>query len=127
MDLGRDKIVTELISRLETPPLLSCESKKGGVVKVEGTWGSFAPLLAVHISKKLGRPILYICPHIDDADRIAEDLRTFGGENVETLGAWEGGEDLADATDETRTERLKLVSRISSGLRKGFRDRKSVV
>ncbi|GAI54778.1 unnamed protein product, partial [marine sediment metagenome] len=32
---------------------------------------------------------------------------------IETLGAWEGEEDLADATDEIRAERLKLVSRIS--------------
>jgi len=105
MKLGQDKTITEIISRLE----------RGGEVKVEGTWGSFAPLLAVHISEKLGRPILYICPHIDDADRIAEDLRTFGGENVETLGAWEGGEDLADATDEIRAERMRVVMKVLSG------------
>jgi len=114
MDLGRDKIVTEIISRLETAPLLSCESKKGGVVKVEGTWGSFAPLLACYISQKIARPILYISPHIDDADKVADDLHTFGGEGVETLPAWEGEEDLADATDEIRGERLRVVTRYSS-------------
>jgi hypothetical protein len=32
MDLGQDKIVSELISRLEAAP-------GEGVVKVEGTWG----------------------------------------------------------------------------------------
>jgi transcription-repair coupling factor (superfamily II helicase) len=111
MDLSRDKTIAEIVSRLE-----AAGDGKGEVkVKVEGTWGSFAPLLAVHISKKLGRPILYICPHIDDADRIAEDLRTFGGENVETLGAWEGGEDLADATDEIRAERMRVVMKVLSG------------
>ena len=114
MDLGRDKIVTEIISRLETPPVLSCESKKGGVVKVEGTWGSFAPMLACYISQKIRRPILYISPHIDDADKIADDLHTFGGEGVETLPAWEGEEDIADATDEIRAERLRVVTRCSS-------------
>ena len=46
MELERDKVVTELISRL----------KNGDrAVKVEGTWGSFARLLAVHISKVLKR------------------------------------------------------------------------
>jgi transcription-repair coupling factor (superfamily II helicase) len=107
MNLGRDKIVAEIISRLET-------TRDGkGVVKVEGTWGSFARLLAAYISDKLGRPVLYICPHIDDADRAADDLHAFGAERVEALGAWEGEEDLADATDEIRADRLKLVSRIS--------------
>ncbi len=106
MDLGRDKTVREIVSRL---------ARGGeGVVKVEGTWGSFARMLGVHVSERLGRPILYVCPHIDDADQAADDLHTFGGERVEALAAWEGEEDLADATDEIRAERLKLVSRIAS-------------
>jgi transcription-repair coupling factor (superfamily II helicase) len=106
MELGRDRTVAEIISRLKN----ACG---GGAVKVEGTWGSFAPLLAAYISKKLGRPILYLRPHIDDADKAADDLHTFGAENIEALPAWEGEEELADATDEIRTERLKLISRIS--------------
>jgi len=107
MNLGRDKIVAEIISRLKT-------AKQGEVaVKVEGTWGSFAHLLAAYISEKLERPILYICPHIDDADKTTDDLHAFGRETIETLGAWEGEEYLADATDEIRAERLKLVSCIS--------------
>jgi len=106
MELGRDRTVAEIISRLE--------STRGGVVRVEGTWGSFAPLLGAYISKELGRPILYVCPHIDDADKVADDLHTFGAENIEALSAWEGEEELADATDEIRAERLKLVSRRSS-------------
>jgi len=107
MDLGRDKTVTKIISRLEA-------AKNGWVVKVEGTWGSFARLLAAYISEKLDRPVLYICPHIEDADKAADDLQTFGCKEVEQLAAWEGEEELADATDETRTERLKLVARLSS-------------
>jgi transcription-repair coupling factor (superfamily II helicase) len=106
MELVQDRTVTEIISRLKI-------AQGGGAVKVEGTWGSFAPLLAAYISKELGRPILYIRPHIDDADKVADDLHTFGVENVETFVAWEGEEELADATDEIRTERLKLISRIS--------------
>jgi transcription-repair coupling factor (superfamily II helicase) len=79
-------------------------------------------LLACCISQKIHRPILYICPHIDDADKVTDDLHTFGCEKVDSTGspqvellpAWEGEEDIADATDEIRAERLKLVARISS-------------
>ena len=108
MELGRDRTITEIISRLETA------KSSGGAVKVEGTWGSFAPLLACYVSQKVRRPILYICPNVDDADKVADDLHTFGGEGVETLPAWEGEEDLADATDEIRGERLRVVTRYSS-------------
>ncbi len=108
MELGRDRTVAKIISRLKTA------RGNEGAVKVEGTWGSFARLLSSYISKKLNRPILYICPHIDDADKAADDLHTFGAENIEALPAWEGEEELADATDEIRAERLKLVARRSS-------------
>ena len=107
MELGRDKTIAEIISRLKTA------RGNEGAVKVEGTWGAFARLLAAYISKELNRPILYICPHIDDSDKAVDDLHTFGAEAVEPLAAWEGEEDLADATDEIRAERLKLVSRMS--------------
>ncbi|MFH1716771.1 MAG: transcription-repair coupling factor [Planctomycetota bacterium] len=107
MELGRDKTVQEIISRLENAPCC------GRVVRVEGTWGSFGPMLVGYISEKVGRPILYVRPHIDDADKAADDLNTFTGRRVEVFGAWEGEEDLADATDEIRAQRLMLVTRIS--------------
>ncbi len=81
MELGRDKIVREIISRLKDA------RGNEGAVKVEGTWGSFAPLLASYISKELSRPILYIRPHIDDADKAADDLHTFGAEDVDSTGS----------------------------------------
>jgi transcription-repair coupling factor (superfamily II helicase) len=104
MDLQRDKVVSEILARL---------SRSQGPVNVEGTWGSFARLLTSHISKTLHRPVLHLCPHIDDADRASDDLKTFGVERVELVPAWEGEEELADATDETRAQRLRLVSLLS--------------
>ena len=105
MDPGRDKSIEEIAGRLKTTK---------GVVKVAGTWGSFARLLAAHLSKQLSRPILYVCPHIDDADNAVDDLQTFGAEEVQLLLAWEGEEEIADATDEIRADRLKVVARCSS-------------
>ena len=107
MDLERNKVVSQIISRLAR--------SDEGAVKVEGTWGSFARLLAAHLSRNLGRPILHVCPHIDDADRAYDDLKTFGVPRVELLPAWEGEEELADATDETRAERLRVVALLSGG------------
>jgi len=112
MNLAPDKTVREIVSRLATIG--------EGVVKVEGTWGSFARLLAAHVSGNTSRPILYVCPHIDDADKAGDDLRTFGCEAVEALPAWEGEEDLADATDEIRAERLRIVSRIADRPARGL-------
>ena len=114
MELGRDKLVSEIAGRLNT---------KGGVVKVAGTWGSFARLLAAYLSKQLSRPILYVCPHIDDADNAVDDLQTFVAEDVQLLSAWEGEETKADATDEIRAERLKLVARVSSPVTRAQNDK----
>jgi len=105
MDLAQDTVVSQIVSRLR-------QASKGPV-EVEGTWGSFARLLTAHLSRTLHRPVLHICPHIDDADRAFDDLKTFGVAGVELLPAWEGEEDLADATDETRAERLRIVSLLS--------------
>ncbi len=102
MDVAGDKVVSQIVSRLR--------QAAPGPVQVEGTWGSFARLLTAHLSQTLHRPILHLCPHIDDADRAFDDLKTFGAAGVELLPAWEGEEDLADATDETRSERLRIVS-----------------
>ena len=106
MKLRQEKTVKKIISLFQNG-----EAEKE-IVKVEGSWGSFGRFLAVNISKETGRPILYICPHIDDADKTSDDFQTFGAEKVELLNAWEGEEDLADATDEIRAERLRLVSLI---------------
>ncbi|MHC4639043.1 MAG: hypothetical protein ACYTBV_16320, partial [Planctomycetota bacterium] len=106
-----DENVRRIISRLA---VIDGE----GVVEVGGNWGSYARLLAECISRRLARPMLYVCPHIDDADNTSDDLHTFGAANVETLPAWEGAEELADATDEIRAERLRITLKVSSGAEK---------
>ncbi|MBN1974765.1 MAG: transcription-repair coupling factor [Sedimentisphaerales bacterium] len=106
MNLGQDIIVKKIISRLKV------KSGRKDCIKIEGTWGSFGRLLVSYISKQTKRPVLYVCPHIDDADKAFDDFNTFGGGRIELLSAWEGEEDLADATDEIRAERLRLVSRL---------------
>ena len=109
IDVGRDKQVSRLLSRLEHDP------PEAGPVCADGTWGSFTPLLAVHVARRLGRPILFISPHIDDADNVADDLRTFGARCVEVFPVWEGqGPDWQDATDPVGAQRLRLASALAA-------------
>jgi transcription-repair coupling factor (superfamily II helicase) len=109
MNLGQDNIVEKIVSQLE---------KVTGthIIRAEGTWGSFSRLLTAYICDRIDRPIIYICSNIDDADKACDDLHTFGCKNIASLTAWEGAEDLADATDDIRTQRLRLVSDISQNL-----------
>jgi len=106
MDLSKDKIIREILTRLETD---KCPQS---VVNIEGTWGSFTNLMVAYLSCHLDKSILYICPHIDDADKAVDDLTTFGGKTITALPAWEGEEDIADATDEIRAERLRVAIKI---------------
>lgn len=104
MDLHKDKSIQEIIRLLgaDTP------------VHAEGTWGSFAPLLAQTISQHLKRPILFITPHIDNADNAADDLTIFANRPIETLPAWEASPQFADATDEIGAQRMTLTLELAS-------------
>jgi len=102
VDLFEERIVCEIVSRLKEG------RPQDGAVKVDGTWGSFAPMLAAHISKVLKRPILHVNAQLDEADRTSDDLQVFKGTGVEIFPVWEGVENVADATDEIRAQRLRL-------------------
>ena len=102
MELNKDNTVNEIVARLT-----GAESVEGPV-NVDGTWGSYARLLAAHIWNTLKRPILYISPHIDDADNAADDLQVFAGLPIQTFPVWESPDEMTDATDEILAQRLRL-------------------
>jgi transcription-repair coupling factor (superfamily II helicase) len=106
VDLRKDKIVSQIVSRLSQAV---AGDKSAPAVKVDGTWGSFAPMLASHISSELKRPILYVSPHIDDADNAMEDMMVFAGGGIELFPVWESRESYADATDEIGSQRLRIA------------------
>ena len=104
MNIGQAKEVQQIVSQLKT-------ADANRPVKVAGTWGSFAPLLALRLCEQLKKPILYISPHLDDADNVVDDLIAFGGKNIETLPGW-AGEEFIDATDEISSTRARLVLKL---------------
>jgi transcription-repair coupling factor (superfamily II helicase) len=75
-----------------------------------GTWGSFAPMLAAHLWKILKRPILYIAPHIDDAD--SRRRRPAGFCRLRPSRRCRSGKApmKVDATDEILAQRLRTMS-----------------
>ncbi|MCX5632341.1 MAG: transcription-repair coupling factor [Phycisphaerae bacterium] len=73
MNIGQLKSVQEIISQLKTV---------NRAVKIAGTWGSFARLLALHIHEQLKKPILYISPYLDEADNVVDDLIAFHPSSV---------------------------------------------
>ena len=114
MNIGQLKSVQEIISQLS-----AADSNRA--VKIAGTWGSFARLLALHIHEQLKKPILYISPYLDEADNVVDDLIAFNGKNIETLPGWAGEEFVettglpqVDAADEISAARARLVLKIAS-------------
>lgn len=109
LDLNKDNVVREILTRLDAA------GGKQPPVNADGTWGSFAPMLAAHISATLKRPILYVSPHIDDADNASDDLAVFAGRPVETFPVWEGRDKPVDAADEIGAQRLRIAMGLARG------------
>jgi transcription-repair coupling factor (superfamily II helicase) len=79
-----------------------------GAVVAEGLWGSSAPIVAAMSAQRLGRPLLLVTAHSDDADDFRDDIETAADAKPELLPALESlpGEQTAD--DELAAERLRL-------------------
>ena len=75
------------------------------IVHVEGTWGSYTPLLVAYLAERVDRPILYVRPHLEDAEKAVDDLISFGAPSVELMPAREGEEDYVDANEQLRAGR----------------------
>ena len=50
----------------------------GGASSARGAAGSSTVLLAGAVARRLGRPLLLVLAHIDDADEAVDELRGFG-------------------------------------------------
>ncbi len=83
-----------------------------GPVIADGQWGSSARILAGLATERLGRPLLFVTAHTDEADEARDDLELVLGRGVELLPPLEGlpGEQAGD--DELAAERLRLCLKL---------------
>ena len=79
-----------------------------GAVAAEGLWGSSAPILAALAAERLGRPLLLVTAHADEADDIRDDVETAVGAAPELLPQLDTLPQDAVGPDELADERLRL-------------------
>ncbi len=84
-------------------------------VAAEGLWGSSAPILAGIIAQRLGRPLLIITAHSDEADDLRDDVETATGTAPELLPQLDALPQEVTVPDELAAERLRLCVSLMSG------------
>src|SRR6266550_451761 len=94
--------------------------RASGALTASGLWGSSVAAVTGAIEKRLGRPILLICGHVDEADDLADDMELFHGRRPEVLPALELGGSLGKVSEEQVSNRLQLISRLATGKGSGF-------
>ncbi|NQU75983.1 MAG: transcription-repair coupling factor [Planctomycetes bacterium] len=114
-----------MIGRIEKSEMLARaigRLKTGRVVSLSGVWGSAAPFLAAAMARATGRVLLYVCPHLDDADDQADDMELFwelpredGGPvgvvpAAKLFPAWENNAAGEQISDEIAAQRLDVCT-----------------
>ncbi len=94
------KALRRLIGQAQTP------------VTADGLWGSSAPIVAALTAAGLGRPLLLLTAHADDADHHRDDIETILGVLPEVFPQLEATPTDSEASDELAGERLRLCLRL---------------
>ena len=85
----------------------------GPPVAAAGLWGSSAPILAAAVAKHVGRPLLYLTAHLEQADHARDDMETAVSEAVELFPAWETLPGEGAGAGEIAEERTRVCLRLS--------------
>lgn len=110
--IAGDSRFAELTARIGGSPK-SPQAGDAGVAVADGLWGSFAPILAGAAAVKLGRPLLYLTAHLEQADETRDDIELFCGRKPELFSAFETLPGEGAASDEIGAERIRLCARLS--------------
>ncbi|HMQ17001.1 MAG TPA: CarD family transcriptional regulator, partial [Phycisphaerae bacterium] len=79
-----------------------------GVAVAEALWGSSAPMTAALAAERLGRPLLLVVAHLDEADDCRDDIETVIGRVPDLLPQLESLAADSTADEELAAERLRL-------------------
>ena len=87
-----------------------CRRLGEGHVAATGQWGACGLALAAVVQKKLGRPILVVTAHLDEADDAADQLMFFRpGCDARLYPAFEVLPGESNVSDELAAQRLELL------------------
>jgi len=78
-----------------------------------GLWGSSAPILAGFLARELGRPLLYLTAHLEQADSARDDIETAVGKAAELFPAWETLPGEGAGAGEIAEERTRVCLALS--------------
>ena len=84
--------------------------RPGRTARIVGVWGSSSALAAAAIGKITSRCVLFIAPHPDDADEVADDIEVFTGRPAHSFPAWEVDVAADHVNDEVVSERLRVCN-----------------
>ncbi len=87
----------------------------GRAVRLGGVWGSAGPLIAAAQGAIGHAPVLYVTPHLDDADAVADDIQLFTGTAPAIFPAWEAQLATDHVSEEVTGQRLALLNRLAEG------------
>src|SRR4051812_9468175 len=107
----------EAIGRLLAAPELEPLARalaENGAATASGLWGSSVAAVIAGIQKRLSRPVMLICGHLDEADDLADDLELFNcGARPDVLPTLELGGTLGRVSEEQVANRLRLISKFA--------------
>src|SRR5512133_2249762 len=93
------RLVRELIAARSLQSLADNVAQARSI-SAYGLWGSSLAAVTAVIAKRLNRPVLVICGHVDEADDIADDMELFHGRRPDVLAHLEMGSSLGRFSEE---------------------------
>ncbi len=88
--------------------------QESGAATASGLWGSSVSAVVAAVQTELKRPIVLVCGHLDEADDLADDVELFLARRPDVLPALELGGSLGSISQEQVSNRLRLISGLST-------------
>src|SRR5690348_18512007 len=109
--IPQPEAIGRLLAAPELEPLARALAQDRAAT-ASGLWGSSVAAIVAAVQRHLGRPVMLICGHLDEADDLADDLELFNaGAPPDVLPALELGGSLGRVSEEQVANRLRLISK----------------
>src|SRR5690348_10295231 len=109
--IPQPEAIGRLLAAPELEPLARALAQDRAAT-ASGLWGSSVAAIVAAVQSHLGRPVMLICGHLDEADDLADDLELFNaGAPPDVLPALELGGSLGRVSEEQVANRLRLISK----------------